>query len=135
MATSDAYELWEQSGHDGETYRALMREHGLIRDLKPGEKAEPLPCGWPTRRVADSPELAAAQAQVERLLAICKLATQLRAEHSDWREGQAAFNALREIDPDCALGVVSTAGVDPFYDDSRLDAFWEFVTEWTGEQT
>lgn len=128
------HDLWKQSDGDGDRYRALMREHGLIRDLAPGEKVEPLPCGWPAKRVADSPELAAAQAQMERLLAIGKLATQLRAEHPDWREGQAAFNALRDIDPDCALGVVSAVFIDPFYDDSRLDAFWTFVTEWTGEQ-
>lgn len=46
------YELWKQAG--GETdafdrakYRRLLIEHGHIIPLAPGEKAEPLPCGWP----------------------------------------------------------------------------------------
>jgi uncharacterized phage-like protein YoqJ len=43
------YELWVRAGEDGERYRQLLREHGL---LVPG-KRQPLPCGWPDRRVAD----------------------------------------------------------------------------------
>lgn len=40
-------ELWQAAGGDGERYRALMLEHGYLIPLKPGEKREPLPCGWP----------------------------------------------------------------------------------------
>lgn len=48
-------ELWRQAGggteqFSGERYRELMIEHGLLVPLQPGEKAEPLPCGWPHRR-------------------------------------------------------------------------------------
>jgi hypothetical protein len=50
VSTPSAYELWEQAGGDGDEYRRLMIEHGLLIPLKPGEKAEPLPCGWPRRR-------------------------------------------------------------------------------------
>lgn len=133
-----AHDLWLQAGGDTEAfsperYRALMFEHGLLIPLKPGEKAEPLPCGWPAKRVADSPALAALPVQVARIVAVCKLSAQLIRNQPHWREGQAAFNALRQIDEECALAVTATA-VDPFYDDSRLDAFWEFITEWTGEQ-
>jgi len=53
--TPSAYDLWKQAG--GETddyskaeYRRLLAEHGLIRPLAPGERAEPLPCGWPNVR-------------------------------------------------------------------------------------
>lgn len=42
--------LWERAGGDRERYVALMKEH---RYLIPG-KSEPLPCGWPHRRVSDS---------------------------------------------------------------------------------
>lgn len=56
-----AHGLWKQAGggtpdYDQAEYRRLAIEHGLIVPLKPGEKAEPLPCGWPTRRVADDDE-------------------------------------------------------------------------------
>lgn len=49
----DAYELWRQAGggtahYDSAEYRRLLIERGLVNALKPGEKAEPLPCGWPT---------------------------------------------------------------------------------------
>jgi hypothetical protein len=41
------FELWQQAGGDAEEYRRLMREHG---HLVPG-MPQPLPCGWPDRRV------------------------------------------------------------------------------------
>ena len=52
-------ELWLQSGGDtpqfsGERYRQLMIEHGLLIPLKPDEKAEPLPCGWPHGRTEEA---------------------------------------------------------------------------------
>lgn len=40
-------ELYEQADGDRERYRELMFEHGYLIPLKPGEKPEPLPCGWP----------------------------------------------------------------------------------------
>jgi len=42
-------ELWAQAGGDRARYRALMLEHGWLVPLKPDEKREPLPCGWPER--------------------------------------------------------------------------------------
>jgi hypothetical protein len=44
------YELWVQSGEDGEEYRRLLRQHGHI--LSPGDQGydpnapRTLPCGW-----------------------------------------------------------------------------------------
>jgi hypothetical protein len=31
------------------TYRHLLRQHGHLVPVKPGEKPEPLPCAWPKR--------------------------------------------------------------------------------------
>lgn len=55
MSQPSAHELWKQAGggtdrFDRDEYRRLMVEHGLLIPLAPGEKAEPLPCGWPHRR-------------------------------------------------------------------------------------
>jgi hypothetical protein len=50
------YDLWKQANGDGAEYRRLMTEAGMLIPLEPGEKAEPLPCGWPTSRVADDEE-------------------------------------------------------------------------------
>lgn len=50
--------------------------------------------------------------------------------HHKQRSGQAAFNALWEARMDLAERIRDTI-LDPFYDDSRLLAFWHFVqTEW-----
>lgn len=51
-------ELWRQAGggtpgYDRDRYRALLREHGHLIPLAPGETPQPLPCGWPTTPVAD----------------------------------------------------------------------------------
>lgn len=59
MTTSDPYTLWKQAGggtpsYERAEYLRLMTEAGLLIPLVPGEKAEPLPCGWPLRRVTDS---------------------------------------------------------------------------------
>jgi hypothetical protein len=55
MPDLSPYDLWRQAG--GETdafdkaeYRRLLIEHGILVPLAPGEKAEPLPCGWPHNR-------------------------------------------------------------------------------------
>jgi hypothetical protein len=52
------YELWKQAGggtdaYDRQRYRALLIEHGHLVPSAPGEKAEPLPCGWPHNRYPD----------------------------------------------------------------------------------
>jgi hypothetical protein len=44
----------------------------------------------------------------------------------DWRQGQAAFNALCKVSPILAEEVRGSLR-DPFYQDSRLDAFYEYV--------
>lgn len=45
-------ELWRQAGggtptYSRDRYRELLREHGHLVPLAPGETATPLPCGWP----------------------------------------------------------------------------------------
>jgi len=57
------YELWRQAGggtpdYDRALYRSLLTEHGHLIPLKPGEKPEPLPCGWPHTSAAE-PDLGA----------------------------------------------------------------------------
>jgi hypothetical protein len=44
------HQLWEQAGGNGQRYRQLLREHGLL--LRPGDEGydeapKTLPCGWP----------------------------------------------------------------------------------------
>lgn len=56
-----AYDLWVQAKGDGAEYRRLMLEHGLLIPLKPGEVAEPLPCGWPRRKTEERTEGEAAK--------------------------------------------------------------------------
>lgn len=58
MTTTDTpspYELWKLAGgetdaYDKAEYRRLLTEHGHLVSLAPGEKAQPLPCGWPANR-------------------------------------------------------------------------------------
>lgn len=50
MTRPSAFELWQQAKGDGDEYRRLLLEHGLIRPLEPGEEPTPLPCGWPWNR-------------------------------------------------------------------------------------
>jgi hypothetical protein len=45
-------ELWRQAGggtpdFSRDRYRELLIAHGHLTPLEPGEKPEPLPCGWP----------------------------------------------------------------------------------------
>lgn len=59
MSGPSAYDLWKQAGggtpeFSRERYRELMLEHGLLIPLKPGEKPEPLPCGWPNNKRQES---------------------------------------------------------------------------------
>ncbi len=61
-------------------------------------------------------------------------AERLRAAHPDQREGQAAYNALAELEPVCATAVNGTPA-DPFYQDRRLDDFWVYVEAWLGERS
>jgi hypothetical protein len=51
--TPSPYELWVEAKEDPVRYRQLMRDHGLLIPLDPGEKPEPLPCGWPHRRTGE----------------------------------------------------------------------------------
>lgn len=47
------------------------------------------------------------------------------------REGQAAFNALCDVRPDVAEEVRGSDKLyNPFYDNSRLEAFWTFITSY-----
>ncbi len=44
------------------------------------------------------------------------------------RKGQAHFNLLYNLNPELAQEVTDTE-VDPFYDDTRLPAFYKWVEE------
>lgn len=48
--------------------------------------------------------------------------------HPEQREGQAYFNSLCEYRPDITSVICSTPR-DPYFDDDRLDSFFEKVKE------
>jgi hypothetical protein len=50
------------------------------------------------------------------------------AKRPDWRKGQTYFNYLTVFDPSLSKKVSMTEN-DPFYDDSRLPAFLQWVGE------
>ena len=52
----------------------------------------------------------------------------VRVTDQGQREGQAAFNAVYELWPNVADSLRGTS-YDPFYDDSRKDAFLDIVLE------
>ena len=54
--------------------------------------------------------------------------TSTRRAHPEWREGQTYFNVLEEMEPVLAAEVRIT-DVDPFFDDGRVDAFRQWVSE------
>lgn len=43
-----------------------------------------------------------------------------------WRTGQTVYNLLDKVRPDLSF-MVAGSDVDPFYDDSRLPLFYDFV--------
>lgn len=49
-----------------------------------------------------------------------------RMDTGEERAGQAAMNALREVNPDLYYEITDTA-IDPFYDDNRLRSFEQLV--------
>jgi hypothetical protein len=51
----------------------------------------------------------------------------------EWRRGQTAFNFVFDTYPDIANELRATE-FDPFYNDSRLPAFWEQVEKLYKEQ-
>jgi hypothetical protein len=57
---------------------------------------------------------------------VVNTATNMMHEHPTWRTGQAYFNALYTLYPEVADAVRAT-DADPFYQDSRLDAFFEAI--------
>lgn len=47
---------------------------------------------------------------------------------NEWRHGQAAFNVLWRLRPDLSEQIRGRHhDIDPFYDDVRLPAFYEWV--------
>lgn len=56
----------------------------------------------------------------------------MRQRYPSWREGQAYFNALARLEPECAEAVRGMS-VDPFHDDRRLPELRRFVAEWIGD--
>ena len=66
------------------------------------------------------------QAGTVRWLAVQEQANEMQRLHSDWRPGQALFNALHTIDPALA-NQIRGSQADPFHDGSRIEAFGEAV--------
>ena len=62
----------------------------------------------------------------QQFLEVCGLATQLKAETPELRIGQALFNALYMTHRELAKNVIET-DADPFYDDSRVKEFINFI--------
>lgn len=60
---------------------------------------------------------------------IVSLASDMAASNPRWRKGQAAFNALQVLMPDCADSLRHSP-IDPFYYDDHLQDFWAFVSGW-----
>lgn len=60
---------------------------------------------------------------------VMRLATRMIRENPGLRDGQAAFSALHALRPSLADSIRGTITADPFYDDSRLDAFWASLEE------
>lgn len=52
----------------------------------------------------------------------------LKGKPKELRAGQYIFNTLYLVRPDLADKIVAT-DIDPFYLDSRLNAFWTFLDE------
>jgi len=59
-------------------------------------------------------------------------AVALRAKYPKHRLGQVAFFALDDMNEQLAKMIGGTK-LDPFYDDSRLEAFWNFLFETLAE--
>jgi len=54
------------------------------------------------------------------------LVIEARAEHPEWRVGQTLFNILHQLAPDLAEEIRGAA-IDPFYQDSRIPKFLEYI--------
>lgn len=60
-----------------------------------------------------------------------KTVNELLDQHDSWRAGQASFNVLSDFHKSLADQVRGTE-LDPFYDDSRLPVFYQWVYEAMG---
>jgi hypothetical protein len=58
----------------------------------------------------------------------CENVVHALIENDDWRNGQGAYNVLDNMRPDLSRQILG-GSIDPFYDDSRLDGFSEWVSE------
>ena len=64
----------------------------------------------------------------DELKELCQSATVYIAHNRYMRMGQALFNTLRELHPEIADDVRdSSNNCDPFYDDSKIPAFFNFI--------
>jgi len=55
-------------------------------------------------------------------------AKEMVTKHPEIRLGQAYMNNLSKIDPDLS-GYMAGSKYDPFYDDSRIEAFLTYVND------
>jgi hypothetical protein len=68
---------------------------------------------------------------VSKLADLIGDAVRYRFAHMEQRHGQAHFNGVHAIAPEIA-DVIRGTEADPFYDDSRVTAFWQRVAELLG---
>lgn len=54
--------------------------------------------------------------------------SKLCIQYPQYRHGQAAWNALYDLNPALASKVHGT-DADPFYDDSKINAFYAFLAQ------
>lgn len=66
---------------------------------------------------------------------VAAAAMRMRAANPAWRAGQCAYNSLRDTNTVVADLVYSDLDADPFYDDARLPAFWQFLTDNAGDES
>lgn len=59
---------------------------------------------------------------------VAMVADAFNSPHNDYRQGQAAFNTLYAVHPQLAEAVHFT-DIDPFYNDSVLPDFYEWVND------
>jgi hypothetical protein len=62
----------------------------------------------------------------EEIISLAQRAAEMTQDHPELREGQALLVALTDSHPLIALALVDTTA-DPFYDDTRIDAFYTFL--------
>jgi hypothetical protein len=56
----------------------------------------------------------------------CAMIDRAYEKNTNWRQGQAAYNCLHQVNSGLAHEINNTE-VDPFYDDSKLNSFFQYI--------